>query len=106
VKRASLLPILVALAYAAIVTFFFIVLVQAAPQDPCHDDEIVVTDSRGQHCAPKPKALTFRAKDCVRDFKPTDSTILTVPLYGDGSPDLSGSTLSSFEYKLICGVPK
>jgi hypothetical protein len=79
------------------------------PEVKCNEDENKVADPRGGFkCIKivKAKTLEYNAKDCIKNFKPLDSTKLIIPLDYKGDPDFSNAHLEGFEFKLVCPVVK
>jgi hypothetical protein len=103
-RTASIVLILGFLLLAAGVRLFY-----GQDESACHDDEVRVPDSSGAHCEPKPKepkVVIFPARECVRDFNVKDSAELRVPVFPDGSLNMSQATLQGFDFKLVCAVVK
>ena len=76
-----------------------------APVVQCHDDEDKVSDSRGgMKCIPKKKFAQYNAKECIKDFKPKDETLLVIPLDDQGNMQMDKARLENFEFKFVCPV--
>lgn len=77
------------------------------PDTHCNEDESKVSDPRGGFkCVKKIISMEWPAKQCIKDFKPSDNTKIIVPLDSEGNPVYSLARLENFDFKMVCPVVK